>query len=78
MIITFRVREEDKEVFVDMILDLELKVAFACLAPLLKIALKKKLGGFVDGIADLKDNYEKVIGTGMWPSGITSTGSSRQ
>lgn len=39
-----------------MIVDLELKVAFACLGPLLKTVLGKKLGGFVLGIADLKED----------------------
>ena len=55
MIITFRVREEGSKVLVDMIVDLELKAFVACLAPLLKVVLGKKLGGFVDGIADLKE-----------------------
>ncbi|CAB9507843.1 expressed unknown protein [Seminavis robusta] len=55
MTITFRVREVDSKVLVDMIVDIELKVFFACLGPLLKVVLGKKLGGFVDGISDLKE-----------------------
>ena len=55
LVITFRVREEGKKVLVDMIVDLELKPFIACLGPLFKVVLGKKLGGFVDGIADLKE-----------------------
>ena len=52
MIIGFKVREEKTKVLVDMIVDINLKVPFMVLAPLLKLVLRKKLGGFVDGLAN--------------------------
>jgi hypothetical protein len=54
-ILTFRVREEEQKVYVDMIADVQLKAVFCVLTPLLKVVLPKKLGVFVDGIADLKE-----------------------
>ena len=55
MIITFRVREQKDQVLVDMIVDLEVKCPFIVLSPILGAVLPKKLGGFVEGISDLKE-----------------------
>ena len=53
--ITFRVRDgSDGKAEVDMVVDLELKGVFCVLGPLLSLVLKKKLGPFVDGIANYK------------------------
>lgn len=58
MIITFQVREDDysnpTKVLVDQIVNLEVKAPLIFLLLLLKIVPPQKLGGFVDGIADLK------------------------
>jgi hypothetical protein len=55
MIITFRVREEEQKVYVDMIADVQLKAVFCVLTPLLEVVLSKKLGAMADGVADLKE-----------------------
>jgi hypothetical protein len=55
MIVSFRIREEEEKVYVDMIADLKLKTGLCVLAPLLKVVLPKKLAGIADGIADLKE-----------------------
>jgi hypothetical protein len=56
LIVTFGVREEDQGVvLVDMIIDVRLGGLAVILAPLLKVVLAKKLGGFVNGIAELKE-----------------------
>ena len=56
LMITFQVREDESsgKVLVDMIVNLEVKAPFCILAPLLSVVLKKKLGPFVDGIANYK------------------------
>jgi hypothetical protein len=54
LIVTFGVREEQGAVLVDMIIDVKLKGLAVILTPLLKVVLAKRLGGFVNGIADLE------------------------
>ena len=46
--------DSDGKAEVDMVVDLELKGVFCVLGPLLSLVLKKKLGPFVDGIANYK------------------------
>jgi hypothetical protein len=53
-VVTISVREEEG-VFVDLVADIELKWFFILLTPILQMVLKNKLGGFTDGIADLKE-----------------------
>jgi hypothetical protein len=55
MIITFRVREEEQKVYIDLIADLQLKDIFWLLTPIIKLALPMKMGPLADGIADLKE-----------------------
>jgi hypothetical protein len=52
---SFAVREEGGKIFVDLTADLEVKLLFKCLIPLLKIALPKQLAGLIDGVANLKE-----------------------
>lgn len=51
----FHVREEGELVFVDFIIDAKLKKPFFFLSPLVAFVLPKKLGGFAQGVADLKE-----------------------
>jgi hypothetical protein len=53
-VFTISVREEDG-VFVDSVADIEIKWFFILLTPILQMVLKKKLGGLMDGVADLKE-----------------------
>ena len=48
-------RQQQIQVLVDMIVDIKLKLPFFPLAPLLKAVLGKKLGGFVEGISNLRE-----------------------
>jgi hypothetical protein len=53
-VFTISVREEDG-VFVDSVADVEIKWFLFLLTPILQMVLKKKIGGLIDGIADLKE-----------------------
>lgn len=55
-LIGFQVREDQssKKVMVDAIVDMDLIFPLIPLTPLLKVVLSKKLGGLVDGIANVK------------------------
>jgi hypothetical protein len=57
LVMTFSVREEQAEegVFVDAVADVEIKWFFILLTPILHVVLKYKIGGVVDGIADMKE-----------------------
>jgi hypothetical protein len=52
---SFAVREVGGKIFVDLTADLEVKLFFKCLIPLLKFALPKQLAGLIDGVANLKE-----------------------
>ena len=56
LVITFQVREDNVsgKAYVDMIVDLQVKAPFCILAPLLSVVLKKKLGPFLEGVANYK------------------------
>ena len=55
LIVTFTVRDEPQGVLADMIIDMKLGGLAVILTPLLKIVLAKKLGSFLEGIANLKE-----------------------
>jgi hypothetical protein len=55
LIVTFAVRNEPQGVLVDMIINMQLVGLAIILTPLLKLALPKKLGPLLDGIANLKE-----------------------
>jgi hypothetical protein len=55
--LTLSVREEQavEGVFVDAVADIEIKWFFILLTPILNMVLKKKIGGLLDGIANVKE-----------------------
>jgi hypothetical protein len=53
--IPFRVREGNKKVLVDLIVDLQVKTPPCFPAPICEVTLCKEMGGFVEGIDDLKE-----------------------
>ena len=52
---TFRVREDKDGVFVDSFAEVDIKVMFCLITPILKMALPKKIAPIIQGIADVKE-----------------------